>query len=66
MSTVTWNAAIAGGGVIGGILVDGYSATYLPWAMAIIVAIALITAWSAKAHGFPPGERKGTGSVAAH
>lgn len=66
MSTVAWNAAIAGGGVIGGILVDGYSAVYLPWAMAIIVAIALVTAWSAKANGFQPGERQRSEAVAGH
>lgn len=66
MSTVAWNAAIAGGGIIGGFLVDGYGVAWLPWTMALIVAISLATAWNARSHGFRPGEREGTGLVVGH
>jgi len=63
MVTTAWNAAIAGGGVIGGILLAHGGAASFPWAMLAAVLAALAAAWHAKAHGFPPGPRAAFRSV---
>lgn len=57
MVTTAWNAAIAGGGIIGGVLLARYGAGSFPWAMLIAVLVASATAWRARTHGFPPGPR---------
>lgn len=57
MVTTVWNAAIAGGGLLGGILLDSRGAGSFPWAMLAILLIALAAAWGARAHGFTPGPR---------
>lgn len=57
MVTTVWNAAIAGGGLLGGILLDSRGAGSFPWAMLAILLIALAAAWRARAHGFTPGPR---------
>ncbi len=57
MVTTAWNAAIAGGGIIGGLLLAGFGAGSFAWAMLVALLLALATAWRAKASGFPPGPR---------
>ncbi len=57
MVTTVWNAAIAGGGLVGGVLLAGFGTGSLPWAMLAATLLALATAWRAKARGFPPGPR---------
>lgn len=57
MVTTVWKAAIAGGGLLGGILLDSRGAGSFPWAMLVILLIALASAWKARAHGFKPGPR---------
>jgi len=57
MVTTAWNAAIAGGGIIGGLLLADLGARSFPWAMLAALLLALATAWRAKASGFPPGPR---------
>ena len=57
MVTTAWNAAIAGGGVIGGLLLARFGAGSFPWAMLAASLLALAAAWRAKAYGFPPGPR---------
>lgn len=57
IATVAWNTAIAGGGILGGVIVDGYGAAYLPWSMVIVILPALAISWLAKHHGFQPGAR---------
>jgi len=57
MVTTAWNAAIAGGGIIGGLLLARFGAGSFPWAMLAALLLALATAWHAKAHGFPSGSR---------
>ncbi|MCG8157252.1 MFS transporter [Brenneria goodwinii] len=57
MNVVAWNSVIAGGGVLGGVLLDRWGARTFPWALAVLLAIGLLIAWSARAHGFRPGPR---------
>lgn len=57
MVTTVWNAAIAGGGIIGGLMLAGLGAGSFPWAMLAVLLLALTAAWRAKTYGFPPGPR---------
>lgn len=52
-----WNIAIAGGGVIGGILLHSYSVAYFPWALLVLLVLALLVAWNASNAGFPAASR---------
>ncbi|WP_300752886.1 MFS transporter [Janthinobacterium sp.] len=65
MVATIWNVAIAGGGLAGGMLLDGYGAAAFPWAMLGLLLVALGVAWRARAHSFKPGRRTG-GVVAGH
>ena len=58
MNTTAWNIAIAGGGVVGGVLLARFGPGSLLWAMLAALALALVTAWRARDHGFPPGRRQ--------
>ncbi|QSQ16053.1 MFS transporter [Myxococcus landrumensis] len=54
MLVTAWNIAIAGGGVIGGVLLETLGVTSFPW---LLVGLLLFTggvAWRAKHHGFAP------------
>ncbi len=44
--TVAFNLAIGGGALLGGILLDAFGVQVLPWAYALLVAIALVVAIS--------------------
>jgi predicted MFS family arabinose efflux permease len=57
MITTVWNAAIAAGGVLGGLLLDHFGAGAFPWAVFALALIALCIASDARRHGFPPGPR---------
>lgn len=50
--TTAWNAAIAVGGVAGGLLLSHFGASTFPWAMALLVSIAIGIAWRSGKHGF--------------
>ncbi|WP_434167210.1 MFS transporter [Peribacillus frigoritolerans] len=52
ISATFWNLAIAGGGVVGGILLNMMGADSIPWTLLIIILIALVVSWGAKKHGF--------------
>ncbi len=54
---VSWNLAIAGGGLSGGILLNTAGVGIFPWTMLVLLLAALIIAWCAKSHGFKPGAR---------
>lgn len=54
---VSWNLAIAGGGLSGGILLNTAGVSIFPWTMLVLLLAALIIAWCAKRHGFKPGAR---------
>ncbi|MET0616886.1 MAG: MFS transporter [Luteibacter sp.] len=57
LNVVAWNSVIAGGGVLGGLLLDHWGASSFPPAMAVLLAIGFVIAWSARDHGFRPGAR---------
>ncbi|MEN5240997.1 MULTISPECIES: MFS transporter [Pseudomonas] len=63
LNVVAWNSAIAGSGVVGGVLLDQWGVTSFPWAMLALVAIAFAIAWGARAHGFKSGPRSVEASV---
>ncbi|MFE6167463.1 MFS transporter [Viridibacillus arvi] len=51
ISATFWNLAIAGGGIVGGILLN-IGVQTIPWTLFIIVILALVVSWGAKKHGF--------------
>lgn len=54
MLVTAWNIAIAGGGVIGGLLLDGLGIGAFPPVLVALLAATWLAAWSARRHGFPP------------
>lgn len=66
MNVVAWNGAIAGGGIVGGLLLDTWGASSFPSALTAFLAIGLFIAWSAKHHGTAPGPRLSTSLVSGH
>ncbi|PYD64911.1 MFS transporter [Komagataeibacter nataicola] len=61
MNVVAWNSAIAGGGLLGGVLLDTWGATSFPWAVMGLTTAGFLIAWLARSHGFRPGHRLGHG-----
>ncbi|WP_198676777.1 hypothetical protein [Streptomyces atratus] len=58
MLVTLWNAAMAGGGVVGGVLLDPFGSTALPWsALVLMLPVATVVA-AARAHGFRHGARE--------
>lgn len=57
MVTTAWNMAIAGGGIVGGLLLDQFGPAPFPIAMLVAVLAAVVVVWRSTAHGFPPGPR---------
>lgn len=54
MLVTVWNAAIAGGGIVGGVLLDRLGVgAFSPALLALLVVTAGV-AWSARPYGFPP------------
>ncbi|RQS75040.1 MFS transporter [Burkholderia sp. Bp8963] len=58
MLVTVWNLAIAGGGVVGGLLLDGPGAGVMPWVLVGWLAAAWGGAWRARRHGFPAARRQ--------
>ncbi|NUT53791.1 MAG: MFS transporter, partial [Saccharothrix sp.] len=48
-----WNAAMAGGGVVGGLLLDRFGAGALPWSALALLVPAAVVVVAARRHGFP-------------
>jgi predicted MFS family arabinose efflux permease len=48
-----WNIAIAGGGIIGGVVLHSYKVTYFPWMVAALLALAFLVVVNARRAGFP-------------
>lgn len=64
MNVVAWNSAIAGAGVLGGVLLDTWGAEAFPWGVLGLAIAGVFVVWRARAHGFPAGRRTaGTPSV---
>ncbi|VVP63815.1 MFS transporter [Pseudomonas lurida] len=64
LNVVAWNSAIAGSGVVGGVLLESWGVAAFPWAMLVLIGVSLAIAWGARAHGFKPGRRAGAAIVA--
>lgn len=61
MIVTAWNLAIAGGGVLGGLLLETAGVASFPWVLLALLAPALLCAKVAKAYGFKPGSRASFG-----
>ncbi|MGP8303514.1 MFS transporter [Streptomyces inhibens] len=61
MLVTLWNAAMAGGGVIGGILLGLLGPASFPWSVLALLIPVLVVVIGARAHGFP-AERPHTAS----
>jgi len=53
MIVTVWNLAIAGGGIVGGVLLDTVGVGSFPWALLMLLAPTLVVAWRASHKGFP-------------
>jgi multidrug resistance protein len=58
MNVVIWNAAIAGGSIVGGILLEKGGAATFPPVVLVLILIGLFIAFSARHSGFPAGARQ--------
>ena len=52
MLVTTWNLAIAGGGILGGLLLSGFGVAPFPWVLAALLIATFAVVWAAKRHGF--------------
>jgi len=59
MNVVAWTSAIAGGGILGGVLLETWGAVSLPWVVLGLAVAGFLIAWQARVHGFRPGHRLG-------
>ena len=57
MNVVAWNTAIAGGGIIGGILLDSWGVEVFPASLVILLVVALVVTWKSRSYGFKTGRR---------
>lgn len=57
MLVTAWNTAIAGGGIVGGVLLERLGASAFVPAMLVLLSVTLVVVWLAKRHGFPAGTR---------
>ncbi|MFI6154719.1 MFS transporter [Kitasatospora sp. NPDC051170] len=53
MLVTLWNVAMAGGGVIGGVLLDVSGADALPWSVLLLMLPVIAVVVLARGHGFP-------------
>jgi predicted MFS family arabinose efflux permease len=66
MNVVVWNSAIAGGGLLGGVLLGQWGTIAFPGVLLALLLISLAIAFRARAHGFPQGQRHTTQAVHGH
>ncbi|WP_216208647.1 MFS transporter [Amycolatopsis aidingensis] len=53
MLVTLWNAAMAGGGIVGGILLGALGPASFPWSVLVLLVPVLYVVTAARAHGFP-------------
>ncbi|MET9516033.1 MFS transporter [Streptomyces sp. NPDC002994] len=58
MLVTLWNAAMAGGGLAGGILLDRLGPTSFPWSVLVLLLPVLLVVTAARVHGFPAQRRR--------
>ncbi|MGO4740353.1 MFS transporter [Bosea sp. 2KB_26] len=56
MFVTVWNTGVAGGGLIGGLLLEGFCVMSFPWVVLVLLSPALLVSWLASRHGFPSTE----------
>lgn len=66
MNVVVWNSAIAGGGILGGVLLGQWGAGSFPWVLLVLLLGGLVITSRARAHGFTQGVRQSGQWVAGH
>lgn len=66
MNVVVWNGAIAGGGLLGGVLLEQWGAGAFPSVLLVLLLLSLTIALRARIHGFPSGHRSGGMAVVSH
>jgi predicted MFS family arabinose efflux permease len=66
MNVVVWNSAIAGGGLLGGVLLGQWGVGSFPWILLMLLLLSLLIASRARTHGFAKGERQSGQLVAGH
>jgi predicted MFS family arabinose efflux permease len=57
MIVTVWNGAIAGGGLLGGILLDTTGVGPMAWVLLVLLLTGLFAAWRSSTHAFKPGRR---------
>lgn len=57
MNVVVWNSAIAGGGLLGGVLLGQWGVAAFPGVLLALLLLSLAIAFRARVHGFPQGHR---------
>lgn len=63
MTVTSWNLAIAGGGLLGGVALAAWGAASLPWTLLLLLMASLAIAAGARRYGFPP-DRPGSDASA--
>ncbi|MDY4314920.1 MFS transporter [Pectobacterium actinidiae] len=53
MLVTVWNMAIAGGGIIGGVLLERLGVAAFSPVLLVLLLLALVVVWFARQHGFP-------------
>nr|WP_314580135.1 MFS transporter [uncultured Pseudomonas sp.] len=66
MNVVVWNSAIAGAGILGGVLLDQLGVESLPWVVLVLLLLSLATASKARDSGFPQGARQACAVAVGH
>ncbi len=57
MIVTVWNSAIAGGGVVGGVLLDTCGVGVMAWVLLALLLAGICVAWRSCTHAFKPGQR---------
>ncbi|WP_262273765.1 MFS transporter [Pectobacterium parvum] len=57
MLVTAWNMAIAGGGIIGGVLLERLGVAAFSPVLLVLLLITFVVVWSARQHGFPTARR---------
>ncbi|HEX7989969.1 MAG TPA: MFS transporter [Stenotrophomonas sp.] len=65
MLVTAWNAAIAGGGIIGGALLGRWGGGAFAPALLVLLVATMVVVWAARRHGFPGTSDKSIASNAS-
>lgn len=66
MNVVVWNSAIAGGGLLGGVLLGQWGVSSFPWVLLVLLLLSLAIASRARVYGFAGGDRQSGQVVVGH